>query len=141
MTFYERIFHSILFEIGAMTIGALAVLLAGDFSLEAAAGTGVATSVMAMVLNFFFNYVFDKIFTGKREERSLKLRLLHTVCFEGTLLLFTIPVVAYLLELSLWHAFLADIGLSLLIMLYALVFNWLYDITRVKFVERENEPL
>lgn len=141
MTFYERIFHSILFEFGAMTIGALAVLLAGDFSLEAAAGTGVATSVMAMVLNFFFNYVFDKIFTGKREERSLKLRLLHTVCFEGTLLLFTIPVVAYLLELSLWHAFLADIGLSLLIMLYALVFNWLYDITRVKFVERENEPL
>lgn len=141
MTFYERIFHSILFEMGAMTIGVVAVLLAGDFSLEAAAGTGVATSVMAMVLNFFFNYVFDKIFTGKREERGLKLRILHTVCFEGTLLLLTIPVVAYLLALSLWHAFLADIGLSLLIMLYALVFNWLYDVTRVKFLERKNEPL
>lgn len=141
MTFYERIFHSILFEMGAMTIGAVAVLLAGDFSLEAAAGTGVATSVMAMVLNFFFNYVFDKIFTGKREERGLKLRILHTVCFEGTLLLLTIPVVAYLLALSLWHAFLANIGLSLLIMLYALVFNWLYDITRVKFLECKNEPL
>lgn len=139
MTFYERLFHSFLFEIGAMAIGAVAVLLAGDFSLEAAAGTGVAMSVMAMALNFLFDYVFDKFATGKREERSLKLRILHTVCFECTLLLFTIPVVAYLLDLSLWHAFLADIGLSLLIMLYALVFNWLYDITRVKFLEREHE--
>ena len=117
----------------------IAVLLVGDFTVEAAAGTGITISVMAMMLNFFFNYVFDKFATGKREERSLKLRILHTVCFECTLLLFTIPVVAYLLDLSLWHAFLADIGLRLLIMLYALVFNWLYDITRVKFLEREHE--
>lgn len=129
MRVWERIFHSVLFEIGAV-----AVLLAGDFSLEAAAGTGITMSVMAMVLNFFFNYVFDKFATGKREERSLKLRILHTVCFECTLLIFTIPVVAYLLDLSLWHAFIADIGLSLTIMVYALIFNWIYDIIRAKII-------
>lgn len=134
MTVWERFFHSVLFEIGAMSIGAAAVLLAGDFSLEAAAGTGITMSVMAMALNFVFNYVFDKFATGKREERSLKLRILHTVCFECTLLIFTIPVVAYLLELSLWHAFLADIGLSLTIMVYALFFNWGYDIIRAKII-------
>lgn len=134
MKVWERIFHSVLFEIGAMAIGAVAVLLAGDFSLEAAAGTGITMSVMAMVLNFFFNYVFDKFATGKREERSLKLRILHTVCFECTLLIFTIPVVAYLLDLSLWHAFIADIGLSLTIMVYALIFNWGYDIIRAKII-------
>lgn len=134
MKIWERIFHSVLFEIGAMAIGAVAVLLAGDFSLEAAAGTGITMSVMAMVLNFFFNYVFDKFATGKREERSLKLRILHTVCFECTLLIFTIPVVAYLLDLSLWHAFIADIGLSLTIMVYALIFNWIYDIIRAKII-------
>lgn len=134
MKVWERIFHSVLFEIGAMAIGAVVVLLAGDFSLEAAAGTGITMSVMAMVLNFFFNYVFDKFATGKREERSLKLRILHTVCFECTLLIFTIPVVAYLLDLSLWHAFIADIGLSLTIMVYALIFNWIYDIIRAKII-------
>lgn len=134
MKVWERIFHSVLFEIGAMAIGAVAVLLAGDFSLEAAAGTGITMSVMAMVLNFFFNYVFDKFATGKREERGLKLRILHTVCFECTLLIFTIPVVAYLLDLSLWHAFIADIGLSLTIMVYALIFNWIYDIIRAKII-------
>lgn len=134
MTVWERFFHSVLFEIGAMAIGAAAVLLAGDFSLEAAAGTGITMSAMAMALNFVFNYVFDKFATGKREERSLKLRILHTVCFECTLLIFTIPVVAYLLELSLWHAFLADIGLRLTIMVYALFFNWGYDIIRAKII-------
>lgn len=141
MKVWERFFHSVLFEIGAMAIGAVAVLLAGDFSLEAAAGTGVTMSVMAMVLNFFFNYVFDKFATGKREERSLKLRILHTVCFECTLLIFTIPVVAYLLELSLWHAFLADIGLSLTIMVYALFFNWGYDIIRAKIINARARKL
>lgn len=141
MKVWERFFHSVLFEIGAMVIGAVAVLLAGDFSLEAAAGTGVTMSVMAMVLNFFFNYVFDKFATGKREERSLKLRILHTVCFECTLLIFTIPVVAYLLELSLWHAFLADMGLSLTIMVYALFFNWGYDIIRAKIINARARKL
>ena len=137
MSFLERIFHSILFEIGAMAISAVAVLLAGNFSLASAAGTGIAISLIAVLLNFVFNYIFDLFFTGKREERSLVLRLFHTVCFESCLLLFTLPVVAYLLDLSLWHAFLADIGLSLLVMFYALVFNWLYDITRIKFLKEK----
>ncbi|NEN75867.1 PACE efflux transporter [Pelistega sp. NLN82] len=135
MEVWERIFHSVLFEIGAMAVGAIVVLLAGDFSLEAATGTGIAIAIIAMVLNFIFNYIFDKCFPGKREDRGLKLRLLHMICFEGTLLIFTIPIIAYLLNLNLWHAFLADIGLSLIIMLYAFVFNWLYDIIRAKLIQ------
>ncbi len=38
------------------------------------------------------------------------------------------------MQLSLWQAFLADLGLSLLITVYALVFNWVYDHARLKWM-------
>lgn len=134
MQLAERIFHSVLFEIGAIMVAAVAVLLVGQGIEGTAVGTGIAMSLIAMVWNLVFNYLFDKRFTGKREERGLGLRVLHTVAFELGLLFFTIPLIAYLLSLSWWHALVADIGLSLLIMVYALIFNWIYDLARVKFV-------
>lgn len=134
MKLAERIFHSVLFEIGAVSVATVAVLLVGKgIDMGAAVGTGVVMSLVAMVWNLIFNYFFDKRFTGKREERSLLLRVGHTVGFEAGLLFFTIPLIAYLLNLSLWHALVADIGLSLLIMVYALIFNWIYDLARVRF--------
>ena len=134
MKLAERIFHSVLFEIGAVSVATIAVLLVGKgIDMGAAVGTGVVMSLVAMVWNLIFNYFFDKRFTGKREERSLLLRVGHTVGFEAGLLFFTIPLIAYLLNLSLWHALVADIGLSLLIMVYALIFNWIYDLARVRF--------
>ncbi|WP_373820337.1 PACE efflux transporter [Glaesserella sp.] len=139
MQFRERVFHSILFEIGAMAISAIAIRLTGSFDTTSAIETGVSISIIAMLWNLVFNLVFDQFFTGKREERSFSLRVFHTISFEGGLLLFTIPVVAYLLDLSLWLAFLADVGLTLIIMLYTLVFNWIYDITRAKYFAYQKE--
>lgn len=113
MSLKERLFHSVLFEMGAVALGA-----------------GLVMALMAMVWNLLFNYGFDKLFTGPREQRGLGLRLLHTLSFEAGLLLMTIPMLAWLLQLSLWHAFLADVGLSALITVYALAYNWMYDHAR-----------
>ena len=133
MKLAERIFHSVLFEIGAVSVATVAVVAVGKVDTGAAVGTGVVMSLIAMLWNLIFNYFFDKRFTGKREERSLALRIAHTVGFEAGLLFFTIPLIAYLLNLSLWYTLVADIGLSLLIMVYALIFNWIYDLARVRF--------
>ncbi|BFU60908.1 MULTISPECIES: PACE efflux transporter [Rodentibacter] len=135
MSLLERVFHSILFELGAIAISTLAVLLFSDVKVGAAVGTGAVMAIMAMLWNFVFNYFFDKIFTGKREERSFGLRVAHTLAFEGGLLIFTIPAIAYLLDLTLWQAFMADIALTLLITFYALVFNWVYDHLRLRWVK------
>lgn len=133
MKLAERILHAVIFEIGAIGVATAAVWFAGaGIAMEAAVGTGLAMSLTAMIWNLVFNYFVDRRFSGKREARGLMFRIGHTLAFEAGLLLFTIPLVAYLLDLSLWHALLADIGLSLLIMVYALGFNWLYDLARVK---------
>ncbi|XXQ69466.1 chlorhexidine efflux transporter [Neisseriaceae bacterium B1] len=45
-----------------------------------------------------------------------------------------LPVVAYILQLSWWQAFLADMGMTLAVMVYAFFFNWLYDHIRLRFI-------
>lgn len=134
MNLTERVFHSVLFEMGAVTVATIAVTTASNTATDTAIGVSIVMAIMAMALNFTFNYLFDKIFTGKREERGFSFRLFHTFAFEGTLLLFTIPTLAYMLEITLGQALFADIGLTLLITLYALIFNWIYDHIRLKFV-------
>lgn len=135
MSLKERLLHSLLFEIGAVTVASVVVLALSTVKPSAAIGTGVAMSLMAMVWNLVFNAGFDKIFTEPRQNRSFGLRLFHTISFELGLLVFTIPMIAYLLGLTLWQALLADIGLTILITVYALIFNWIYDNIRLKLIK------
>ncbi|STZ00462.1 Predicted membrane protein [Moraxella lacunata] len=99
MTLKERVLHSILFELGAITLATVLVLAFSDVQAGSAIGVSVVMAVMATVWNFVFNYGFDKVFTAPRETRGFGLRVFHTVAFETGLLAFTIPVIAYLLGL------------------------------------------
>lgn len=131
----ERLLHGLLFEMGAVILTAVVVLLFLPNKAATAITTGIAISLMAMLWNVIFNAGFDKIFTKPRQHRSFGLRLFHTASFEFGLLIFTIPVIAYLLNLTLWQALIADIGLTVLITAYALIFNWIYDNIRLKFIK------
>lgn len=134
MTLKERVFHAVLFEIGAVTVSTVAVLIISPNLGGTALGVSVLMAMIAMVWNFVFNSLCDKIFTAPRETRGLGFRICHTLLFECGLLVASIPMIAHFLRLTLWQAFMADIGLTVLITLYALAFNWLYDNMRVKFV-------
>ncbi len=134
MPLWERLFHSLVFEAGAAGLSAAAVwLLPGSHSGSTALAAGVAMSLIAMLWNLVFNYVFDQCFRGRRELRSWRLRIGHTVGFEGGLMLFTVPVLMYALDIGWQAALLADLGLTLLIMLYTLLFNWAYDHLRLRW--------
>lgn len=134
MTLKERIFHSVLFEVGAVSVASLAVFLFSPEKGGTAIGVGILMAAIAMVWNLIFNTIFDKIFTAPRETRGLGFRLFHTFAFECGLLFATVPLIAHFLQLTLWQAFLADIGLTVIITVYALIFNWIYDNVRLKFV-------
>ncbi len=134
MSLKERLFHAVLFEILAIFISVLAVKLTTTHQTVAVTLMIVLISLIAVVWNFIFNWLFDRIFTGVREQRTLRLRAFHTLTFEGGLLLFTLPVVAYMLQISWWNAFLTDIGLTLLIVIYTFFFNWAYDHLRLYFI-------
>lgn len=134
MSIKERIVHSVLFEMGAVLLSAFIALLFFQVTVGAAVMVGLVISALAMMWNFLFNLGFDKVFTAPRESRGFGVRLLHTLSFEGGLLVITIPVVAYLLKISLWQAFMLDIGMTVAIVIYTLIFNWIYDHARLRFI-------
>jgi uncharacterized membrane protein len=86
--------------------------------------------MIAMCWNVIFNWIFDQFSTGPKEKRSLSLRVFHVIIFEAGLLLFTVPVMAYLLKTSMWNAFIMDLGVSIFITIYAFVYNLVYDHAR-----------
>ncbi|MGL5251596.1 MAG: PACE efflux transporter, partial [Moraxella sp.] len=93
----------------------------------------IAISIIAMVWTFFYNLLFDKVFTGNKLARPLWLRALHILGFEGGLLLFTLPLVMWVMRLTLLQAFLLDISITLMILVYGFVFYWVYDWISDKF--------
>lgn len=136
MSAFERLFHAVLFEIGAVISTVLLMGSLTEHGTDLLTTTIIFISLIAMVWNVVFNFIFDKWFTGERLDRGLGVRIFHTVSFELGLLIFTVPLVAYMLNVGWWEAFVMDIGMTLFVMGYALVFNWVYDYLRFQLKRR-----
>lgn len=131
MGIIERVFHSLLFEILALIMSIAGLALFTQHDISTLSGTMIVVASMAMAWNYSFNYVFDLYVKGEKTKRSILLRIAHVILFEAGLLFFTIPVMAFILDLSLWDAFLMDLGVTIFITIYAFVFNLSYDHLRV----------
>ena len=96
----------------------------------------IVVATIAMMWNFIYNWIFDQFFTGEKTQRTLSFRIFHVVLFELGLLFVTVPVMAYLLNVSIWEAFVMDIGVTIFITIYAFTFNWVYDNVRAVLMRR-----
>lgn len=127
-TTWDRIRHALLFEgLAVLLLTALATPLLGQSATDMGA-LAILLSLIAMGWNYLYNLWFDRWQAQiPADARSLGLRLLHALGFEGGLLCISLPLIAWWLELSLWQALLADLGVALFFLLYALIYNWAYD--------------
>lgn len=142
MSATERLFHMVLFEGFALLFAITGLLLFTDMEIHSALHTMIVLSLIAMVWNYIFNIAFDKIYSGEREERNWKVRITYALLFESGLLILTIPVMAYILNVSLFEAFILDIGLTLFILIYTVIFNYAYDHLRAQMIKsRQVQPV
>lgn len=132
----ERIFHALLFELLAVSLSIIGLAIFTQHELASLSGTMIVIATIAMMWNYIFNLMFDYFVRGEKVERSLGIRVIHVTLFEAGLLIFTIPVMAYLLNVSLWQALVMDIGVTIFITIYAFVFNYSYDHCRAAIVNR-----
>lgn len=131
----ERLFHAVLFEILAILISVLAVKLVSHYPTTETTFIILLISLIAVIWNMLFNWIFDLLFTAPRETRKMPLRLFHTILFEGGLLIFTLPMIVYVLNIGWLSAFLMDIGLTILILIYTFFFNLGYDHIRAIIIK------
>jgi uncharacterized membrane protein len=137
MQFKERVFHALLFEVIALIILTLiAVFITGNDAAKMS-GLAIMLSLIAMLWNFVFNILFDKIYGEDRNSRELWLRIQHGFWFELGMLVFSFPVMMWVFQLDFVTVFLLDIGAMVFFLLYAIAFNWIYDITRAHFLAKK----
>lgn len=125
----DRIRHAISFEI----IGILLATPLAAFAFQLHAGDSavivIGSATIAMAWNYVYNLLFDHGMTRFRGTtlKTPAIRIMHAVLFELGLLVMLMPLIALYLGISLWHAFVLDLGFALFYMVYALAFNWAYD--------------
>ncbi|MCL1137792.1 PACE efflux transporter [Shewanella pneumatophori] len=136
MSIIERVFHSVLFEVLAVTFSIIGLAIFTDHEVASLSGMMIIIATMAMTWNFIFNWLFDQVVTGDKEKRPFKIRVLHVSLFEIGLLFFTVPVIAYMLNIGIIEALIMDLGVTVFITIYAFMYNLAYDHARA-FIIRQ----
>lgn len=97
-------------------------------SLQSSALLALAMSSIALAWNYVFNALFERWEARQVVKgRSLGRRLLHGIGFEGGLVLFLVPLMAWWLNISLLEALIADLAILAFFFVYAIVFTWAFD--------------
>ena len=129
-SFPDRLRQLLLFEcIGLVLVAPLASWITGD-GIGTMGVLVVAISLIAMAWSGGFNYVFDRIELargGHLSRRGWGVRILHASLFELGLTLITLPLIVWMLKLSVVDALLLDVGFIVFYLLYALLFYRVYD--------------
>jgi len=128
-SFPDRVRHTVMFEV----IG-LALVIPGGAMLFNLPAThmgviGVGSATVATLWNFVYNLGFDHAmlrFAG-HTRKSLALRVLHALLFEGGLLVLLLPPMAWYLGMGLWQTLVMDLAIVVFYVVYAFLFNLAYD--------------
>jgi len=124
----RRVVQAVFYELFALAF--VAPMLSWLFGRSAwsTAALTLLMSTIALGWNYAFNSLFERweakqALTGRSWQR----RVLHGLGFECGLALILVPVMALWLDITLWQALVADIGILLFFLVYTVVFTWCFD--------------
>jgi len=138
-TLKERFYHALGFEVVAIAIVSPVAAWLMDKPLFQMGALAIMLSTVAMVWNMIYNAGFDRVFPRERVQRGLGLRVMHALGFEGGFILIGLPLAAWMLGVSLWQAFLVEIGFFLFFLPYTVVYNWIYDKLRDRLIRSRQQ--
>jgi uncharacterized membrane protein len=124
----RRVIYVALYELIAIAAATLGLALLTGQSAAHASVASAAASGIAVVWNLIFNWAFERWEARQAVRgRSLGRRVAHAIGFEGGLVFTLVPLFAWWFDVSLWEAFVMDLGLIVFFLCYTFVFNWGFD--------------
>lgn len=135
----RRIIHAAAYEIILLILISIGLSSFFDLSVETAGSLGILMAIVAVIWNMVFNHYFEKLEKKRQWDRNIFVRILHAIGFEGGLIIFTVPMIAYMMDISLISALILDIGLTLCILVYTFIFQWCFDIVENKLGYAEKQ--
>ncbi|OYU37911.1 MAG: hypothetical protein CFE33_18615 [Pseudorhodobacter sp. PARRP1] len=124
----RRVTYVALYEGIAVIIASLSFQLGSGQDAATSAGTAVVISGLAVGWNFAFNWLFERWEARQTlRGRNLARRISHAVGFELGFGAMIIPLLSWMLSVSLWQALLMNIALMTFFSLYTFAFTWGFD--------------
>ncbi|WP_128331790.1 PACE efflux transporter [Apibacter sp. HY039] len=133
---YERSFHAIMYEAVGILTSAPIISFLTDKSLEDSVFLALLVSITAMLWNYIFNWLFDQLQQKFQFNKNLFIRILHGAVFEIGLIIFTVPLISWILKMSFMNAFFLELSMLLYFFPYTIVFNWVYDKLRFLLLKK-----
>ena len=137
----ERVFQAVGFELLAIVICTPLLAWVMDKPMLDMGVVTMAIAALALAWNVLFNGMFDRLLTRLAIVRTAWVRVVHALLFEGGLVALGVPLIAWWLDISLWQAFVLDIGVLLFFLPYTYVYHWGYDVLREKIADKTPVPL
>lgn len=126
----DRIRYAIFLEVTLMTMLIPLGAMFFDLGLGEIGLLGVILSTKAMILSVFYNWAFDRVdahFGRVASERKFWGRILHSVGFETSLLITSLPLYVWWLKLSVLEAIVLDMGVTGFVVFYTYIYTYGYD--------------
>jgi uncharacterized membrane protein len=125
----RKVVQAISYELVALLFITPAMALVFDGGLMLSGALALALCLVAMAWNMVFNSLFEAWEKRQpRPQRTVARRVLHAVAFELGLLVMTVPMLVWALNIGWWQALVTDFSLMLFFLLYAFVFQWGFDL-------------
>jgi uncharacterized membrane protein len=124
----RRVLQALLYEGIAVAVVAPTLSWVFDSPPLAALALTLATSAVALAWNYVYNALFERWEARQAVRgRSAARRLAHSAGFELGLVVLLVPLIAWWLDVTLWQALLADLGLMAFFFFYTMGFTWAFD--------------
>lgn len=124
----RKIVYVSLYELFAIAASSAGLALLSDSGLGHASVAAVAASAIAVVWNLAYNTLFERWEARQATKgRGVARRIAHALGFEAGLVFMLVPLFAWWLGVSLWQAFVLDLGLIVFFLVYTYVFNLGFD--------------
>lgn len=124
----RKVVYITLYEVIAITMSTAGLALLSGAQMGHASVAAVAASAIAVVWNLVYNTLFERWEARQAQRgRSVWRRVAHAIGFEAGLVITLVPLFAWWLDISLWQAFVLDLGLIVFFLVYTFVFNLAFD--------------
>lgn len=124
----RRVIYVLSYELIAILFVTAALVVLG-FGGVSSGLIAVVSSAVAIVWNFIWNTLFEAWERRQAsQKRTIGRRIVHSVGFEGGLIVFLVPILAWILQVSLVEAFILELGLLVFFLIYTFVFAWVFDL-------------
>lgn len=124
----RKVVYVSLYELIAVAITSFGLATLAGQALGHASVAAVASSAIAVLWNLVYNTLFERWESRQAVRgRSVLRRTAHAIGFELGLVVMLVPLFAWWLQVSLWQAFVLDLGLIAFFLFYTFIFNLAFD--------------